>query len=89
MGYSRKLRAFLGRQVRSLGLSPDGGIVENTGDPFAFETPYWSGSRRVIRRGRRSPMRFPFALWNRAMQPCGLPRLPSGRPARPGGIGLG
>ncbi len=36
-----------GRLCRSLSLSPDGGIVENIGDPFAFETPYWAGDRPV------------------------------------------
>ncbi|WP_369149011.1 hypothetical protein [Streptomyces sp. R44] len=32
---------------RSLSLSPDGGIVENIGDPFPFEMPYWAGDRPV------------------------------------------
>ncbi len=36
-----------GRLRRSLSLSPDGGIVENIGDPFPFETPYWAGDRPV------------------------------------------
>ncbi|MFC8292995.1 DUF6928 family protein [Streptomyces sp. NPDC057242] len=34
-----------GHLVRSLSLSPDGGIAENIGDPFPFETPYWAGDR--------------------------------------------
>ncbi|MFE6761750.1 DUF6928 family protein [Streptomyces sp. NPDC057689] len=36
-----------GRLCRSLSLSPDGGIVENVGDPFPFEAPYWAGDRPV------------------------------------------
>jgi hypothetical protein len=32
-----------GSLVRSLCLSPDGGIVENIGDPLPFEAPYWAG----------------------------------------------
>src|SRR6476660_2031311 len=31
-----------GRLVRSLSLSPDDGIVENIGEPFDFEQPYWA-----------------------------------------------
>ncbi|MEU2554624.1 DUF6928 family protein [Streptomyces sp. NPDC014684] len=34
-----------GRLVRSLSLSPDNGIIENIGEPLAFELPYWSGDR--------------------------------------------
>ncbi|MEU6862169.1 hypothetical protein ABZ924_02635 [Streptomyces sp. NPDC046876] len=36
-----------GRLRRSLSLSPDGGIVEDIGDPFPFETPFWAGDRPV------------------------------------------
>ncbi|MGC9382829.1 DUF6928 family protein [Streptomyces sp. MH13] len=36
-----------GRLRRSLSLSPDGGIVENIGDPFPFEMSYWAGDRPV------------------------------------------
>lgn len=32
-----------GKLVRSLSLSPDGGIEENIGEPFDFERPYWNG----------------------------------------------
>jgi hypothetical protein len=32
-----------GELVRSLSLSPDGGIIENIGEPFDFERPYWDG----------------------------------------------
>ncbi|TWD16265.1 hypothetical protein FB570_112144 [Streptomyces sp. T12] len=34
-----------GRLIRSLSLSPDSGIIENIGDPFPFERPYWAGDR--------------------------------------------
>ncbi|MBD0844331.1 DUF6928 family protein [Streptomyces sp. TRM68416] len=34
-----------GRLVRSLSLSPDSGIIENIGEPLAFEQPYWAGGR--------------------------------------------
>ena len=36
-----------GALVRSLSLSPDNGIIENIGDPLAFEAPYWAGERPV------------------------------------------
>ncbi|GAA1388487.1 DUF6928 family protein [Catellatospora chokoriensis] len=36
-----------GRLVRSLSLSPDSGIVENIGEPYAFELPYWAGQYPV------------------------------------------
>jgi hypothetical protein len=36
-----------GRLVRSLSLSPDGGIEENIGEPFEFEAPYWAGEHPV------------------------------------------
>lgn len=32
-----------GRLVRSLSLSPDGGILEDIGDHLPFEEPYWAG----------------------------------------------
>ena len=36
-----------GELVRSLSLSPDGGIVENLGEPYDFERPYWAGEHPV------------------------------------------
>lgn len=36
-----------GRLVRSLSLSPDGGIQENIGEPYDFELPYWAGDHPV------------------------------------------
>jgi hypothetical protein len=37
-----------GRLVRSLSLSPDGGIRENIGEPYDFEQPYWAGDHPVV-----------------------------------------
>jgi hypothetical protein len=36
-----------GKLIRSLSLSPDGGIEENIGEPFDFERPYWTGKHPV------------------------------------------
>lgn len=36
-----------GKLVRSLSLSPAGGIMENLGEPFPFERPYWDGEHPV------------------------------------------
>lgn len=36
-----------GRLIRSLSLSSGSGIVENIGDPYAFEAPYWAGDHPV------------------------------------------
>jgi hypothetical protein len=33
--------------IRSLSLSPDGGIQENIGKPYDFEVPYWAGEHPV------------------------------------------
>jgi hypothetical protein len=38
-----------GTLIRSLSLSPDGGIVENIGEPLDFEQPYWAGDHPVAR----------------------------------------
>ncbi|MFB7452740.1 DUF6928 family protein [Streptomyces sp. NPDC056194] len=53
------------RTRRCRSRSPDDGIMESIGDPFAFETPYWSGDRpaafapewgeRLTRPSRRHP----------------------------------
>ncbi|MFG2971596.1 DUF6928 family protein [Streptomyces sp. NPDC048331] len=34
-----------GQLIRSLSLSPDGGIMENIGEQLPFERPYWAGDR--------------------------------------------
>ncbi|MFJ6120309.1 DUF6928 family protein [Streptomyces sp. NPDC092129] len=36
-----------GQLVRSLSLSPDSGIIEDIGDCFPFELPYWEGRHPV------------------------------------------
>ncbi|WP_144120789.1 DUF6928 family protein [Catellatospora sichuanensis] len=36
-----------GQLVRSLSLSPDSGIMENIGEPYDFELPYWAGEHPV------------------------------------------
>ncbi len=36
-----------GTLVRSLSLSPDSGILENIGEPYDFEQPYWVGEHPV------------------------------------------
>jgi hypothetical protein len=36
-----------GQLTRSLSVSPDHGIVENIGEPFPFERPYWAGEHPV------------------------------------------
>jgi hypothetical protein len=36
-----------GRLIRSLSLSPDDGIIENIGEPYSFEQPYWAGQHPV------------------------------------------
>jgi Family of unknown function (DUF6928) len=36
-----------GQLIRSLSLSPDDGIIENIGDSYPFEQPYWAGQHPV------------------------------------------
>lgn len=36
-----------GDLVRSLSVSPDGGVGENIGEPYEFELPYWAGEHPV------------------------------------------
>jgi len=36
-----------GRLLRSLSVSPDGGIIENIGEPLPFESSYWAGEHPV------------------------------------------
>ena len=38
-----------GELVRSLSISPDGGIQENIGEPLSFEAPFWGGEHPVER----------------------------------------
>ena len=37
-----------GRILRSLSLSPDSGVLENLGEPLAFERPYWAGEHPAM-----------------------------------------
>ncbi|TYB53203.1 hypothetical protein FXF51_49905 [Nonomuraea sp. PA05] len=37
-----------GLLVRSLSLSPGNGIIENLGEPYPFEQPYWNGEHPVL-----------------------------------------
>ncbi len=36
-----------GRLIRSLSLSPASGIIENIGEPYDFERPFWAGEHPV------------------------------------------
>ena len=52
-----------GRLVRSLSLSPDGGIEEDIGEPYDFERPYWDGLHPVDvdqEWGDQEPYPLPF-----------------------------
>ncbi|MET8461500.1 DUF6928 family protein [Micromonospora zamorensis] len=51
--------------IRSLSLSPDGGIQENIGKPYDFELPYWAGEHAVE----------PVPGWHN-QDPCPLPFHP-------------
>jgi Family of unknown function (DUF6928) len=48
--------------VRSLSLSPDGGIIEDIGEPLDFERPYWAGAHPVepVPGFRDEPYPLPF-----------------------------
>jgi hypothetical protein len=37
-----------GKLVRSLSLSPDGGVEEDIGEPYDFELPFWAGEHPVV-----------------------------------------
>ncbi|MER8042911.1 hypothetical protein [Streptomyces sp. NPDC094032] len=74
-----------GRLIRSLSLSPDGGISENIGDPLPFETPYWAGDRPVKFPPERGEQPYalsfhPLDLGNEALRAFFGFRL-EGRPA--------
>ncbi|GAB7037060.1 hypothetical protein JCM9533A_09070 [Catenuloplanes niger JCM 9533] len=49
-----------GSLVRSLTVSPDGGIGENIGAPYDFEHPYWAGERPVESTLSGDPYPLPF-----------------------------
>ena len=48
-----------GTLVRSLSLSPDSGILEDTGARLAFEEPYWNGLHPAVEEGE-DPAAYPF-----------------------------
>ena len=49
-----------GSLVRALSVSPDGGIVENIGEPYDFELPYWAGERAIESTLSEDPYPLPF-----------------------------
>ena len=49
-----------GELVRSLSLSPNGGIRENIGEPYEFELPYWAGGHPVGPTFSGEPYPLPF-----------------------------
>ncbi|MEU7870806.1 hypothetical protein [Dactylosporangium sp. NPDC049140] len=49
-----------GRLWRSLSLSPEHGVQENIGPPFAFEAPYWAGEHPVEPDEDEDPYPLPF-----------------------------
>ncbi|GAA3029978.1 hypothetical protein GCM10020229_46730 [Kitasatospora albolonga] len=75
-----------GRLVRSLGLSPDGGIIEDIGERLSFEHPFWAGEHPVERLRiadapeRAYPLTFhPLELGEEALRAlCGF--VMEGRP---------
>ena len=48
-----------GRLVRSLSLSPDSGVLEDIGERFPFEEPFWSGQHPAA-AGDENTYPFPF-----------------------------
>ncbi|XVU20845.1 DUF6928 family protein [Actinoplanes sp. CA-054009] len=49
-----------GSLVRSLSVSPDGGVVEDIGEPYDFERPYWAGERPAGSTLPGGPYPLPF-----------------------------
>ncbi|GIJ50546.1 hypothetical protein Val02_74320 [Virgisporangium aliadipatigenens] len=49
-----------GSLIRSLSVSPHGGIAENIGEPYDFERPYWAGERPVRSTLSGDPYPLPF-----------------------------
>lgn len=43
-----------GELVRSLSVSPDGGVKEDEGTPLSFETSFWSGARPAVPPGEEA-----------------------------------
>ncbi|MFD5654011.1 DUF6928 family protein [Streptomyces sp. NPDC127039] len=53
--------------TRSLSLSPEGGVVEDVGQRFPFEVPFWSGRRSVRVSDYQLPFH-PIDLGNEALR---------------------
>lgn len=49
-----------GRLLRALSLSPDSGILENIGEPLAFEAAYWAGGHPAFDDGETEAYPLPF-----------------------------
>lgn len=50
-----------GKLIRSLSMSPDTGVVEDVGEPYPFERPFWAGGRPVTSAfPDRGPYPLPF-----------------------------
>jgi hypothetical protein len=49
-----------GRLIRSLSLSPDSGILEDIGQRFPFEEPYWAGQHPAVDGEEADTYPFPF-----------------------------
>lgn len=49
-----------GKLRRALSLSPDSGILEDIGERFPFELPYWNGERRLESEDREGGYPFVF-----------------------------
>jgi hypothetical protein len=49
-----------GRLTRSLGLSPESGIMEDIGPRLPFEQPYWKGERPLVMDDEDFEYPFPF-----------------------------
>jgi hypothetical protein len=49
-----------GELVRSLSLSPDSGIIEDIGEKFYFEIPYWNGDRPAVDPEDEDEDEYPF-----------------------------
>jgi hypothetical protein len=51
-----------GELVRSLSLAPDHGLIENIGEPLAFEQPYWNGQHPAVDAEEEDEDGYPFAF---------------------------
>ncbi|MBP2337368.1 hypothetical protein JOF41_003546 [Saccharothrix coeruleofusca] len=57
-----------GRLVRSISLSPEGGVIEDLGERMEFEEPFWQG-KRPLKQSRDYPLPFhPVEFGNEALK---------------------